>query len=262
MSTPKSLSMKTIEDLFSKAILSQEPSPILEEMIHPGGKLDHQKAIQVYQEGYLARLTEVLGDAFETVWWILGDEDFFRVAREYILSHPSQSYNLNHYGHRFSEFLSNHDLQKESPFLSDVADFEWKFSEVFHLPLLRATDPKELQKAQNGQDFKIDFQDSFRLFSSDYSVYNLWKHRKENPDHLVQWSEPQKGILLKESDQVHIRLMSDSEFSLLQSLWSGHSLFETLSLAEEKQLDLTEQSVSDFFSNLVQMKLIHSIEQT
>src|SRR5688572_29447575 len=87
------MNLTALQKAFAKAVYLSKKNP--EELLHeiiPGGSLDVKGALGVYQNGYPARLTEQLGETFEAVWWVLGDEDFLTVCRTYIAENGSQSY--------------------------------------------------------------------------------------------------------------------------------------------------------------------------
>ncbi|MFX5734457.1 DNA-binding domain-containing protein, partial [Acinetobacter baumannii] len=84
-----------------------------------------------YRRGYRARLTEALGETYEAVWRVLGDEEFFSATRSFIAEEPSRSYNLSDYGQRFPDFLSAR-YQQEAGFLGHLAHLEWAFKSCFH----------------------------------------------------------------------------------------------------------------------------------
>src|SRR3989338_4151121 len=95
------LSLKDIQGSFSRMI-SEEPSETgFIESVVPGGSLSKEEAIAVYQQAYKARFTDVLGETFESVWWVLGDTQFFEVAHAYIYTHFENVYNLSEYGKKF-----------------------------------------------------------------------------------------------------------------------------------------------------------------
>ena len=104
----------------------------LRDEIIPIGNLSVEATLDIYQRDYHARLSEVLGSTFETLWMILGDEDFQRLCLDYIASHPSTFRNLINYGHQMPEFLHRHRFSLEFPFLAAVAKLELAFQRVFH----------------------------------------------------------------------------------------------------------------------------------
>src|SRR6476619_4133535 len=73
----------------------------------PGGHLSEKEAFEVYALGYKARLTESLGETYESIWKFAGDQIFFEVCEDYISRQSSISYNLNDYGFTFPDFLKS-----------------------------------------------------------------------------------------------------------------------------------------------------------
>ncbi len=131
------LTLKQYQQLFSQAAHRadhESPPSRLVASITPGGSLLSADSLDVYRHGFIVRLTESLGDIYEAVWWVTGDEEFFRLAKMFILSKPSHAYNLSSYGHEFPEFLRIERPLPDLPFLPDLAQFEWLFKDIFHTP--------------------------------------------------------------------------------------------------------------------------------
>ena len=108
--------------------------------------MDSNAAVGVYRTGHIVRLTEALGETFEAVWWVAGDEHYFQLAKEFLLAHPSASYNLSDFGISFPNFLDKRQPFSDLPFLADLARFEWLFKEVFHLPPHTGLTPEQFQE--------------------------------------------------------------------------------------------------------------------
>src|SRR5687768_3042109 len=98
--------MRDFQKSFSKYFENEKDILELEKSLVAGGRLSLQEALGVYSNGYVARLTEALGEIFEGVWWVLGDSGFFEMCKRYIAATPSKSYNLSDYGDGFPAFLS------------------------------------------------------------------------------------------------------------------------------------------------------------
>lgn len=161
------------QKLMSAAILGRDSSKISNVTCHGAGALEIQEAVEVYSAGYPARLFEALGETYETVWKVLGDEDFQALCLAFIKRHPSRSRNLSDYGENFSEFIACHLPQEVSrELLADLARFEWAFKECFHspyepsakIPDLRNTEPESL---------RFSVMKGLTAIHLEYSVYKL-----------------------------------------------------------------------------------------
>lgn len=96
-----------------------------EELILPSATLNPKERLQIYRSMYLLRMQEALEMDFPAVQARVGDELFTRLVADYVQSHPSQSYTLDHLGRNFSDFLDDIDAAGEGAFLSELARLEW-----------------------------------------------------------------------------------------------------------------------------------------
>ena len=161
------------QKLMSAAILERDPSNIANISCQGAGTLKMQEAVEVYSSGYPARLFEVLGETFETVWKVLGDEDFQFLCIAYIEGHPSRSRNLSDYGESFSDFIEGH-LPQEVPrgLLADLARFEWAFKECFHSPYENAAEIPDLRNSEP-ENLQFTVMKSVMAIRVNFPVYKL-----------------------------------------------------------------------------------------
>ncbi len=141
----------------------------------PAGSLQPKEALEVYRQGYPARLFEALGETYETLWKVLGDEDFEALCLDYISLHPSSSPNLTDYGEDFSKYLlQKKEIFEESVLLSDLAHFEWEFKECFHSafesPLVELSSAIFSEPIEN---INFELLISLRAIPLEYPVYRL-----------------------------------------------------------------------------------------
>ena len=203
------LTLNQYQQLFSQAAHRADheaPSSRLVAAIIPGGSLSSHDSLEIHRSGYIVRLTEALGEIYEAVWWVAGDEDFFRLAKMFILSNPSHTYNLSSYGQEFSKFL-----QKERPFpdllfLPDLARFEWMFKNIFHTPQHEPVSPEAIQAITQQGNIRFQFGPSVQIFSAPYAVYNIWKLRGtcQNTIPPDDWNHDQHLLLYKRNDQIFV----------------------------------------------------------
>ncbi len=247
------LTLNQFQHLFSQASLRPEHTgvdPMLLNGIMPGGTLTSDTALEVYRTGHIVRLTEALGETFEAVWWVAGDEHYFELAQEFLLTHSSTSYNLSDFGKRFPDFLDKRQPFADLPFLADLARFEWLFKEVFHLPPHVSLTPDHFHQQPLSGNLRLTFGPSFRLFRSPYAVYEVWKLRGTSQDSLPakNWGNPQWLLCYKHQQQVFIKHLSEPEYWLLDHLSSGASIEEALERTLEDFPDITATTVSDVFA--------------
>ena len=255
------LTLSQFQHLFSQASLRSEETPVDSGLLNgiiPGGSLSSNAALEVYRTGHIVRLTEALGETFEAVWWVSGDENYFRLAKEFLLTHSSVSYNLSDFGQSFPKFLVERQPFSDLPFLADLARFEWVFKEVFHLPPHTSLTPDHFQQHSLSGNLRLSFGPSVRLFQSPHSVYEIWKLRGTIQSSLPEttWNLPQYLLCYKQKQQVYIKHLNQPEYQILEFLLSGCSIDEALSETLQNHPDLGEATVTNLFATLTQTGIL------
>jgi hypothetical protein len=206
--------------------------------IAPGGTLDAAGALAVYRSGYFARLTEQLGETYETVWRVLGDAAFFAACEQYIAAHPSTSYNLSDYGRDFPAHL---DAMPERPapfvsqLLAELARFELTFHDLFHAPGHAAaggqTIAESLANLGDLTGVRLRFGSAVRLVACRWAVFDLFRHRKETEAPEIDVERPQWLVLFKQDGDVHTHELDRATFVALSALVDGMTVDEALDRA-------------------------------
>src|SRR5262245_50886814 len=80
--------------------------------------------LNVYHDGYMLRLLEVLGKNYTALKILMGEAHFDRLAGDYVREYPSHHFSIGYAGRYFSQFLSSQP--QIEPVWIEVADFEWK----------------------------------------------------------------------------------------------------------------------------------------
>ncbi|MGQ0594641.1 MAG: HvfC/BufC N-terminal domain-containing protein [Gammaproteobacteria bacterium] len=96
-------------------------------------RVDARTRLDIYAKGYRLRLLEALEEDFRALRASMGEEAFQRLAEDYIDAHPSAHFSLRHFGRHLPRHLS-HGEYSASPWLFDLASFEWLLGEAFDAP--------------------------------------------------------------------------------------------------------------------------------
>ena len=259
------LTLAQYQQQFSQAMYQGKPerlAPSLIAAITPGGLLSPGESLRVYSNGHIVRLTEALGETYEAVWWVSGDEDFFKLAKKFILTHPSQFYNLSFYGQEFATFLESECPFPDLPFLPDLARFEWVFKHTFHAPQHEPATAEAMQAIGRSSQVRFHLGPSVSVFSSSHAVYDIWKLRgtphEERPD--LEWNREQHLLLYKKNFQIFVNELTAVELAFCQHLLDGSSMEDTVNAVAEEIPDLSQEQVSAVFQMLVHTKSIERID--
>ena len=216
--------------------------------IVPIGRLDTDRVIKVYNSDYFARMTEALGENFESLWFVLGDEGFFDLCRNYIKKFPSSARDLANYGNEMPKFLQESSYIEEWPFLRDLAEFELNFWKMFHsdYPLVESSilDPLNLSET------RFSFENII-LHCSDWDVVSIWRNRESVADEVeIDWERKTYHLIFRNDVTVHLLELSEKQYSLLFTMQSGNTLGAALEV-----VDISGEEVQDLFSKLKSQKV-------
>lgn len=235
--------------------------PGLLENVVPGGRLDAAGALGVYRRGYLARLTEQLGEAFASVWRVLGDEDFFATCEGYLADHPSTSYNLSDYGRDFPAFLAASKHADGAPFLAELARFELAFHDLFHAELHQAVDAAELASLSDLDGVRFRLGSAMRLLACESAVYDLFRHRRDEQPPGIRLDRPQWMLLHRRGGDVIAHELEIAAFRALEAMEGGASVEEALACAVESDPAFGAAEAARLFELLAREGLVVSVQR-
>ena len=209
----------------------------------PAGSLKINEALQIYKNGYIARLTESMGEIYKSIWRVLGDQLFFAVCKKYILKNPSFTYNLSLYGGDFPSFLADYpSLPIEKKWLEAIAGLDLAFSDVFHRKLSTATPLAWTQSYSEATKFELISPLQFKR--SAHKVYSFWKTRSEEASDQSEIGLPGDEciVIYKQALGVYSKKFELGAFQLLQGLLTWNSLEAAIKSCES---ELTSENVNE-----------------
>lgn len=192
-------------------------------------KLPAARALEVYREDYLVRMSEALKNTYRSVHSVLGDEDFFSAALSYLNQHPSTFSDLDEYGEGFEDFLKSHLLSQDFPFLPDLAHFEWSFRLVFHSEEKKGLEAIELGQALSDEKMNLSLCPSALLLSYSYSVETIYSSGDEESD--LDYSHEQHILMFKKNAFVKMHLLSKNQYEFMKNFHTPVSLSECIKIA-------------------------------
>ncbi|MEH6345633.1 MAG: DNA-binding domain-containing protein [Bermanella sp.] len=193
-----------------------------------------EKRIEVYQTNYQLALVRCLQSSFLQTFRILGEVSFNAIAMEYITLYPSQSENLNGYGEKFPQFVSNNfEQEREARWLKDIAHSDYlkqccyyaKNNSYFPLNTFMNM-PVEVQLLT-----KMNRQPSLYLQESFWDLANIDFITSESSTCLNE--DTAYFLYYRNEGKVQIRVLEKSVFELL-ALFNQDTCMNDLN---EKQLE-------------------------
>ena len=225
--------LESLQRRFVRSVVSR-PDPGLVDAVTGGGALAAVEAVEVYRRGYPARLTEALGETYETCWRVLGDEAFLAAAHAFIAGSPSRTHNLSDYGAGFPDFLESLPAARDAPYLGELARYAWAFKELFHARPHVNLDPAVLA-AKARPEAVLRFGSAVRLLDLRHRVYGIFRRDNDDdsPIEETAWKGSERLILYKkEGNHIFVRELAAPQHAALAALAAGRPLAEALESAE------------------------------
>ena len=122
-------SLLTIENSFQDYLLHANPA-IFKHVVGTN-KVPVEVRLGIYEFAYRSRLHEALMSSYPVLESYLGDDVFEALCYAYIASYPSSFRSIRWFGDKLATFLQQEAPYNESPYLAELAQFEWTMALVF-----------------------------------------------------------------------------------------------------------------------------------
>ena len=255
------MKQKEFNEKFVRVIRKSVPADFIELLvdIKDGVKISAMRAIEVYQEDYQARLCDALKNTFLAIYYIIGDELFNQLGNDYINAHASHFSDLDQYGDHFSHFLIHHRLLEDYVFLSELADFEWNFREIFHLTMNEGANGLRLMEMFANADLKVQLVNSARVLHYNYQITKLYdlkdcgeQDKEHNKDHF-DFQIPEFILMYKNGQKVQTHILTKNQFDIIEKFLIPNSPLEVFS---NPPMTITPEEIQTLFQILGTDKLL------
>ncbi len=225
--------ISSLQSLFKDRLLSGGSSAAILEHLTDQGPF-----MKVYDNAYIARLLEVMGEDFPGVHTLLGDDEFAKAASDYIRACPSSEPSIRWLGQEFSEWLKGETPWNRLPVLSDMAAFEWALGLAFDAKDEATVEASILSSTpqEAWPNLIFSFHPALNVINLTYNVipFHQSVKREEEPDEIPEKLAAKEAWAIwrnPESLQVFYRPLDEIEAAGLNALRSGltfSALCETL----------------------------------
>jgi hypothetical protein len=240
---------------------------IVDEIVKPNDRLTSFERLEIYNRVYWFRIISSLADDFPGLRAVIGQRNFDKLIRAYLLECPSESFSLRNLGSRLESWLRRHPrfAPQRHRMALDMVRLEWADIEAFdgaELPRLTEADLANL-----GEDPIFHLQPNLRLLDLAYPVNDLLLRVREEDEeeadiasNVVLEREPKKQkkrVPLPRPKKVYLavyrlemvvyfkRLEAES-FALLRALQQG----KHLSQAIEESVNWSHGDIAQVTGNL------------
>lgn len=176
--------LRTIQQDFMANFLRGEPQ-ITDHIVGANSEYK-QIRLNVYREGFVIRLQEILHDDFPALKHYIGENKFSTYCQNYIKAYPPTSYTVRDFPSHFPDFLK---LVSTDPIVFQFARYEWAFS-----LLVDSADAPYLTSEQIGHIAPADWP---YLQITPHPSVQLFKFSQAIPEYRFALDESQSDIQLQ-----------------------------------------------------------------
>jgi hypothetical protein len=190
-------------------------------------KADRTTLLDVYRDGYVLRLIEVLGTDYPGVLAMTGAADFDHMARAYIGAHPSHCPSVRWFGRHLAGFLGSTPPYDTSPATAEMARFEWAMGEAFDSANEAPVSAGAIMSVPPEAWETISFVPlpSLRRMTFTFDVPPAWQRREEvGPGALevAPLAEPAAWTVWRPELMTNFRSLEPDEAVMLDAMIEGH----------------------------------------
>lgn len=185
--------------------------------------------LNIYGDGYGFRLHDALSENYPAVHTLLGDEDFLRVAYEYMDSFPSKHFSLRFLGSQLEQFFIKN--YADLPFYAEMACFEWGLRKAFDAKNQDSIGIEVLQEIpiERWGELRFTFHESVSRMNLEWNTPQLWAAIEAESDPIPpeKLEHPFAWLLWRKGLVNHYRSLDVDEGWALDSALAGVE-FESL----------------------------------
>jgi hypothetical protein len=208
----------------------------LERCLTRGPELSAAERLQIYRDGYVARLMEVLSDDYPALRYALGAAVFDELAQDYIECQPSRSFSLNAYAGRMAAFCRARP-EPWAAFAAELAELEWALVEVVHevaaagltLETLASVPASDLPQA------RLLPSRALRVLSFEYPVNGFFQAFRDDAAPELPAKAPSATAVYRDGLTLWRIRLEPLAAQLLRELVSGSSLEAAIKTLERRE---------------------------
>jgi hypothetical protein len=197
--------------------------------IESTAKVPATTRLAIYSEAYRLRLTDALASTFPRLQQLLGQDEFAKVAGEYIDLSPSSFPSIRWFGDRLPSLLDR--AYRAQPWICELARWEWAIASSFDatdaapigVDVLGAVAP------ENWPTLQFEFHPSVQVVRLKTNAPTLFKALSDDAPapQGVKLDEPQAWLIWRELLKTQYRSLGADEAAALEHARTGGT-FETL----------------------------------
>src|ERR1700683_103631 len=191
-------------------------------------RLSSIERVDIYANMYFYRLLEVLQEDFPATLAILGADRFHNLVTGYLIEYPPAHFSIMHAGRNLADFLRDHPIREDFPFIADLARMERALIEVFHAADASALDAEQMRAIApaNWPSIKLGLHPAIEILELEWKVPEVLRAVERGEEPRPPTRENVGVIVWRNRNVAHHREIDAVERDLLTALAKGISFAE------------------------------------
>jgi hypothetical protein len=191
-------------------------------------RLSAEERVDIYANMYFYRLLEVLQEDFPATLALLGAERFHNLVTGYLLEYPPAHFSISYAGNHLADFIREHPLREEFPFLADLARLERALIEVFHAPDAVPLDAAQMRAIppEGWPALKLGLSPAHQILELEWDVTPILKAVEEGAQPSAAARDAVRMLVWRNRNRVYYRAIDSAERAELDAIEKGTTFAE------------------------------------
>jgi len=191
-------------------------------------RLSAEARVDIYANMYFYRILDALKEDFPATLAVLGEDNFHNLVTGYLLEYPPTEPSLYYCGRYLADYLRDHPMRDDAPFVADLARLERASVEVFHGADAAPLEPDALRAIapDDWPALKLGIQPSAQILAVKWRVSELLRAVEEDRG----WQPAKRGavkiLVWRRDARVFYREVEEAEADALEAVARGVTFAE------------------------------------
>jgi hypothetical protein len=220
--------------IFAQALFDAQIEPQALPLFKGNAQLAEQR-LALYRGNLVGTWEKALSAAYPVLRALVGEEFFRGLARAYGNAYPSDSGDLNLFGHHFAAFLADFEHVAAYPYFPEMATLEWALHRAHYAADGRQIGPADLAMLLPEQldEARLTLHPACSLIRSEWAVVELWQAHQPGMESTFpsDIGRSNFGLVVRPHWKTDIVALTPASFAILSALNQGHPLGQALDAA-------------------------------
>lgn len=195
----------------------------LARVIAGDNRLSAEERVDIYANMYFYRILDVLEEDFPATRAVLGSERFHNLVTGYLIEYPPAHFSISHAGDHLANFLCDHPLREEFPFLENLARLERALIDVFHAADARPLDAEQMRALapEDWPALKLKLHPAHQILDLQWNVATILEAVEQGAPPSSPAGQDLSILVWRNRNRVYYRAIDAIERDLLAMISNG-----------------------------------------